>query len=114
MNSNERPRLPFAEGWPDDLPGEGWWPILVSLDADLRGIYPEYRVAQVKEKFGGLRFYPEIDPPHGRDDFWARIRQAEDEADRTCEVCGEPGTARSGGWIKTLCDEHAGRVGELR
>jgi hypothetical protein len=30
---------------------------------------------------------------------------------RTCEVCGQPGKRREGGWIKTLCDEHASAQG---
>ena len=24
-----------------------------------------------------------------------------------CEICGDSGKPREGGWIKTLCDEHA-------
>lgn len=62
--------------------------------------YPE--VHQIKEKFGGLRFYADK-----VDDFCdGVIRMAEAMADITCEVCGKPGERRSGGWIRTLCDEH--------
>lgn len=59
--------------------------------------------SQIKEKFGTLRFYY-----HGGDDY---IRGLEAMADSmsavTCEECGKPGKIRSGGWVKTLCEEHA-------
>lgn len=58
---------------------------------------------QVKEKFGGLRFYT-----NGTDDVVrGMISMAETMSFRTCEVCGNPGKVRHGGWITTLCDEHA-------
>lgn len=56
--------------------------------------------AQVKEKFGGLRFYAD-----NTDDFiQGAISMAESLSYRTCETCGVPGSKRSGGWIRTLCD----------
>lgn len=63
---------------------------------------PQVKVAQIKEKFGGLRFYYD-----GGDGFVSGlVTMAEYWADSTCEVCGETGKQRSGGWIKTLCDKH--------
>lgn len=63
-----------------EVPDE-WLDIVGRLDADLRTIYPEYRLLQVKEKFGGLRYYTAY---LGDDSvlpaFYARIRQAEREA----------------------------------
>ena len=59
-------------------------------------------VAQIKEKFGGLRFYYD-----GGDDYIrGLVSMAEAWADVTCEQCGAPGTRRSGGWLRTLCDTH--------
>jgi len=59
---------------------------------------------QVKEKFGGLRFYVAAAPPEAR----ALIREAERKAMATCELCGEPGLlAKLGGWFQSLCDAHA-------
>lgn len=55
---------------------------------------------QVKEKFGGLRFYADNCDDYTR----GVIDMAESMSYRTCEVCGSPGVKRSGGWIKTLCD----------
>lgn len=59
--------------------------------------------AQVKEKFGGLRFYVDNADDHIR----GVIDMAESMSLRICEVCGSPGKRRPGGWIRTLCDDHA-------
>lgn len=59
-------------------------------------------VAQIKEKFGGLRFYYD-----GGDDYIrGLVSMAEAWASITCEQCGVPGTRRSGSWLRTLCDTH--------
>lgn len=56
---------------------------------------------QTKEKFGGLRFYM-----NGQDEFISgAIALAEDMSFHICDTCGNPGQRRSGGWIRTLCDE---------
>jgi hypothetical protein len=36
---------------------DAWLPHLAELDAAIAAIDPHYKLAQVKEKFGGLRFY---------------------------------------------------------
>ncbi len=62
---------------------------------------------QIKEKFGGLRFYT-----NGEDDVVsALISMAESMSYRTCETCGSPGRSRNSGWIRTLCDKHAEEQG---
>lgn len=64
---------------------------------------PQVEAVQVKEKFGTLRFYYE-----GGDEYIrGLVTMAEAMSAYTCEVCGAPGEARGGGWIQTLCDEHA-------
>jgi hypothetical protein len=58
--------------------------------------------SQVKEKFGGLRFYY-----NGGDDIVrALVSFADTMSYRTCETCGSPGKRRGGGWIYTACDAH--------
>lgn len=59
-------------------------------------------IVQIKEKFGGLRFY--VDGANLDQEKY--IDFAESLSVRVCEVCGKPGRRRQGGWIKTLCDEH--------
>jgi len=59
-------------------------------------------VAQVKEKFGGLRFYMVR-----QDEFISgAIALAEYMSFSICEECGESGKRRGGGWLLTLCDAH--------
>lgn len=46
--------------------GPGWYPIICRLDQEIAALSPGYHVQQVKEKFGGLRFYyglPPVFPP---------------------------------------------------
>lgn len=95
--------------------GDGWFNIVYMLSSALEKIISSYplfvadmRAAQVKEKFGGLRFYIDGYPsePVIREMVDDLIRSAEYLSVRTCETCGRPGVRRSDGWIKTLCDEH--------
>lgn len=60
------------------------------------------KIVQVKEKFGGLRFYAD-GCTEAQDQL---ISFAETLSAMTCEVCGAPGTLRTDGWIKCLCDTH--------
>lgn len=59
-------------------------------------------VVQVKEKFGGLRFYVQ----GATDEQYALIRFAESMSYRVCDVCGKRGKPSNDGWIKTRCKEH--------
>lgn len=92
------------EEWENDV-GLGWRPLVRELDAKLREIDPDYEILQVKEKFGGLRYYYE-DREFNRT-MRALVAEAEAESFRVCENCGsgEVRTSADGGyWIKTLCD----------
>lgn len=106
--------------------GSGWWPILEALCGQIQhhidwsndyrsrllkdnpynnkipDEVPQVVAAQIKEKFGGLRFYYD----GGDSKIDGMVRMAESWAARACEKCGNPGESRSGGWIRTLCDEH--------
>ena len=82
--------------------GSGWGDILTRLIDDLFELGWDGRVSQVKEKFGGLRFYV----GSANKAIYERIHAAENESFETCEQCGAPGELRQGGWLKTLCDEH--------
>jgi len=99
--------------------GDGWYKILDSLCAQIQHYtdwnndnhakgYKQYKqvpqvvAIQVKEKFGGLRFYYD----GGDDQIFGMVRMAESWAAQTCEECGESGTIRHDGWMRTLCDKH--------
>jgi hypothetical protein len=83
--------------------GPGWHSIIGRLVDDLVQLGWNGVVDQVKEKFGGLRFYVE----QTSDGIQERISIARIESYQTCEMCGEPGSPRGGGSTKTLCDRHA-------
>lgn len=58
-------------------------------------------IHQIKEKFGGLRFYVDRALP----DLYDAIHAAEMRSFHICEDCGEPGKLRSmKGWLRTMCD----------
>jgi hypothetical protein len=63
---------------------------------------------QVKEKFGGLRFYVQA----ATDKHYQYISFAESMSYRTCEECGAPGKTYTDGWHTTLCDIHAAMSGK--
>ena len=90
---------------------DGWFDILWRLCEDLEPMVAEFErttgrqfeVLQVKEKFGGLRFYVTC---RKEEAIRQRIGTAAQESFRTCEICGQPGILREDGRIKILCDEH--------
>ena len=83
----------------DGSVGPGWIGILDRLATDLIDMGWDRDLHQVKEKFGGLRFYIGASTP----EMQGRIEAAEKESYCTCEDCGAPGKAEGPGWIKTLC-----------
>lgn len=58
-------------------------------------------IQDIKEKFGGLRVYvsPYIEEVENI------IREYEDKADKTCEICGKTGELRPTNWMRTLCNK---------
>jgi hypothetical protein len=102
----------FAEPYGGFACGEGWWPILEALCGQIQHhidwknkqseVVAQVTVNQIKEKFGGLRFYYS----GGDDAIDGMVRMAESWAAHSCEECGAPGKSREGGWIRTLCDTH--------
>jgi len=102
----------YINGWYTDRPpilkrgfcscGNGWLGIIRDLtDALIKNGWDK-QILQVKEKFGGLRFYTNGLPEIGHQ----LILEAETKSIQTCEECGEPGKQTRDGWIVTLCDKH--------
>ena len=91
--------------------GPGWHELIWKLCEDLEALdLPEtFAVVQIKEKFGGLRFYENQVTSESK----KLIGDAEDKSMEICELCGKPGQLREQrpdgtrlSWIKTTCDEH--------
>ena len=92
--------------------GKGWYPIIERLCSSIQQhiewknkdseVCPQVVVEQIKEKFGGLRFYYQ-----GGDEYInGLVSMAESWAGIACEECGGIGKRRGGGWVRTLCDAH--------
>ena len=69
---------------------------------------PQVKIAQIKEKFGSLRFYYD-----GGDDIVSgMVRFAERLSDRTCEESGATGSlSKKNGWWRTLSPKMAKKFG---
>ena len=138
MNEEPEPYEVFAEQMKTRFPkmfedsyggfacGEGWWPIIETLCANIQShidwkintreklleanpynhpipdAVEQVVVNQIKEKFGGLRFYYS----GGDDVVEGMISMAEAWASKSCEECGSPATKHTTGWIKSVCDKH--------
>lgn len=82
--------------------GEGWYEMLDALSFALTRCAPEVQAAQVKEKFGTLRFYTDDDTEVSA---WL-VRAFEAMSYNICEFCGKSGTQREkAGWNSTECNE---------
>lgn len=94
--------------------GPGWDELLVDLLAQLDAILAKhptlrFRLVQIKEKFGSLRFYVSFD--EGTEDdiaqkdlvkvVFAAIQDAQKKSARTCERCGTPSVIREIGSVAT-------------
>ena len=94
---------------------DGWFELIWGLSESLDQLAKQEgrtkedwpAVVQVKEKFGGLRFYAQgISSP-----MREFIDETEKASFRTCEDCGAPvQTYRADGWILTRCELCAARI----
>lgn len=96
----------------DCAPG-GWAKLCEDLCAELKPLLEKveyvdrYKLCQVKEKFGGLRWYDCGVPAPIYDEYKALIHKYEDLSCKTCCICGAPATKMSTGWISPFCDKCA-------
>jgi antirestriction protein ArdC len=103
--------------------GAGWKDIIDRTHEKLKYIDPDYKIAQIKEKFGGLRYYfdPSFDYGSIQVDIMDDIvRAAEYEASITCELCGACGWGKEvelridRGYYYTYCKECSDKFVEER
>ena len=67
----------------------------------------KYRILQIKEKFGSLRWYDSSVPESIRERLDKVIQKYEEISARTCFICGAPATKISMSWICPWCDKCA-------
>lgn len=100
----------------DACVGKGWHDLVHPLIDEV--FNQEGQVHQIKEKFGGLRFYYGLDDldeetpeeTAARQKLRTMVMDAEEKSTQICEECGMPGFTSGKTWLKTLCTvHHAGR-----
>ena len=83
--------------------GDGWFDLIYNLSKAISELEPNVQAVQVKEKFGGLRFYTD----GTSEQVYKLINKIEAESYKICEECGtkENVSQNQKGWIKTLCNK---------
>jgi hypothetical protein len=84
--------------------GDGWKDLIAPIFEWIKNYNNEHpnkiEIQQVKEKFGGLRFYVSCYP----DELQRMITKAEGDSYGICEVCGsKEDVGHTQGWIRTIC-----------
>lgn len=87
----------------------GWQTLIDNCHAELSALDPKYKILQIKEKFGGLRYYfqlsnDSLNIQQRADDIVAKY---EVKSWKTCAVCGDEGALRDTTWRRVLCDTHS-------
>jgi len=95
----------YEETWLDVIPDVWRKDFGISLCKELkdeirRSHLSDYKITQVKEKFGGLRWYDE-----GGNEVTTKIIQKYEQRSRDiCAICGQPATKVTHGWVRYVCD----------
>jgi len=81
--------------------GDGWFNLIWDLCEKIEPLVDkDFNVFQVKEKFGGLRFYVSSTT----DEVFNLIEEAEGKSYKICEKCGKPSKViNKNGWLTTKC-----------
>lgn len=81
---------------------DGWFKLIDELSKKLIKLDKEVEAVEVKEKYGGLRFYMN----RYSDKIHNLIIEYEDKSYTTCEECGQKGKIELvNNWYYTLCNK---------
>jgi hypothetical protein len=113
-DADGQPREPDCGAW---CP-VGWQPMVEELCSKLTQIVDKkklaFQIEQIKEKFGGLRFYYSYEGDRAPE-IADLIHETEQRSFKICEVTGEEGDlcikGKGYGWMKTLSSSEAERQG---
>lgn len=100
MNQEQRNDY-LAERWT----GPGWNKIILDCDREMSAVDPEYTILQIKEKFGGLRYYVST----SSEELWDIESKYEALSFTICELCGSEKDVTTGPmgesrfWSITAC-----------
>ena len=80
--------------------GDGWLELIKNLIQELISIGWDKNIDQVKEKFGELRFYSNLN-----DEMYEIVKKYCKLSKITCDKCGLPGEIISNkGWLRCTCE----------
>lgn len=103
----------YSFTWMDDIP-LGWniafgKQMIEELGALLEkyNYQDEYSICQIKEKFGGLRWYDNGFPTEGYEEYKEWLDKYEELSFKTCIDCGKPAKYFTRGWITPICEDCA-------
>ena len=103
----------YSFTWMDDIP-LGWniafgKQMVEELGALLEkyNYQGEYSICQIKEKFGGLRWYDNGFPTEGYEEYKEWLDKYEELSFKTCIDCGKPAKYFTRGWITPICEDCA-------
>lgn len=94
---------------------EGWKEIVDQVSFKIEQVNNKYpgssyiHASQIKQKFGGLRYYVSFEDINNDDVnyVYSIIEEAEKRSLTICEICGAPGKrSKQGYYMETVCDEH--------
>lgn len=101
---------------------KGWENLIRETLTKIEQLLPiphDFKVTQVKEKFGGLRFYyaAPLLSQDIKEKIQAIVTLAESRSFGACKVCGGPATQEplvgKLGWVRTLCSLHREDISAL-
>jgi hypothetical protein len=91
---------------------KGWYPLIEECHSELKAVDPNYEILQIKEKFGGLRYYFETLDADNYPKMHEIVRKYEAKSFTVCEVTGNGGTLhKKGSRVKTLSTQIAAAEG---
>lgn len=101
--------------WFEDLQygvecGDGWFDLIRDLTVKLLALEEEepnnfthFKVSQIKQKLGGLRFYIDCSRLEHTYRINALITSHEHKSYDVCEICGKEAKVRTLKYVQTLC-----------
>jgi hypothetical protein len=88
--------------------GPGWQPIILALNKICKKLDSGHKIVQIKEKFGGLRYYYYSSGDLEDDvseSIYTLVSFVETICYLMCENCGSTqNVSTEGQWLKTKCD----------
>lgn len=86
----------------------GWYSLAEELSTKIAELMPDFRLLQIKEKYGEMRYYwSSIDFHNNTKQVWELVDDYEMRSRKTCSLCGKDNARQVSlsNWIHTLCTD---------